>query len=250
MKICTVLVTNNNYFERMLYTLNGILQNGYHDDICIVIGNDLIDSNKLTHPLLQNKNIIIKHFADIIFSDNFIQNFNTIERDSHWKNKIFQYHKFYLFDIYFKRWDYIFYIDAGTHVYSSIYPIIDSRKPYKFLAHSDAYPTYIWKLHVQFTEHALLQDLKDSYNLNIDYPQTTIMLYDTEIIKNDTFTNLLSLAEKYPISRTNDQGIIALYFTNIVQLWEQIKLEDENIWYYDYLRRPEKTNKPHILLKT
>ena len=37
------------------------------------------------------------------------------------------------------------------------------------------------------------------------------MLYDTNIITDDTYNNLLNLLMEYPISRTNDQGIIALY---------------------------------------
>jgi hypothetical protein len=75
------------------------------------------------------------------------------------------------------------------------------------------------------------------------------MLYDTSIIDNNTFSDLVGLAEECKISKTNDQGIIALYFTNIKPIWEQIQLEDENTWYYDYLLRSNKTNKPHIMLK-
>jgi len=41
------------------------------------------------------------------------------------------------------------------------------------------------------------------------------MLYDTKIIENDTYDILLNLLIEYPISITNDQGIIALYLTNI-----------------------------------
>jgi len=57
------------------------------------------------------------------------------------------------------------------------------------------------------------------------------------------------LAEECKISKTNDQGIIALYFASIKQIWEQIQLGDNNFWYYDYMLRPEKQNKPPLLLK-
>jgi hypothetical protein len=75
------------------------------------------------------------------------------------------------------------------------------------------------------------------------------MLYDTSIINANTFDDLVNLAEECMISRTNDQGIIALYFTVIKKLWEQIQLENESNWFYDYNLRPNKTNKPHIMLK-
>jgi len=117
------------------------------------------------------------------------------------------------------------------------------------LAHSDAYPSYEWKLHNQFckknTEY--FTKLSNTYNLHIDYCQTTIMLYDTKIIANDTYQNLYNLTIEYPISITNDQGIIALYFTNLKPVFEQIKTHDENTHFYDYLSR-NYSNK-YIMLK-
>jgi transposase len=73
------------------------------------------------------------------------------------------------------------------------------------------------------------------------------MLYDTKIIKNDTYDNLLNLTYEYPISRTNEQGIIALYFTNIQPLFKQIKLHNESIYFYDFLSR--NNNNKYIMLK-
>ena len=84
--------------------------------------------------------------------------------------------------------------------------------------------------------------------MNIDYFQTTIMLYDTKIITDDTYNNLLNLLIEYPISITNDQGIIALYFTNIVPVFKQIKTHNDFTYFYDYLTR-NKNNK-YIMLKS
>lgn len=251
MKNCIALLTNESFFDKMIYTLEGILRHNYTGQICIIIGNDLVNSDKLNLAILQQSNIVIKHFPDISFSENFITKFNSIERDSLWRRKIFQYHKFYLFDIFFKQWDNILYIDAGTTVFESVLPILNSGKFNKLLAHSDAYPSYEWKLKSQFvqSENEFI-NLDQTYNLNIDYPQTTIMLINTNIIEDNTFNSLLALAEQYPCSKTNDQGIIALYFTCICNMWEQIKLGDSERWYYDYLLRPEKCDKPHILLKS
>ena len=69
--------------------------------------------------------------------------------------------------------------------------------------------------------------------MNNDYFQTTIMLYDTKIIENDTYDILLNLLIEYPISITNDQGIIALYLTNIQPLFKQIKTDNECIYLYE-----------------
>ena len=250
--VCVALLTNNAFFDKMLYTLSGILRYGYTGDICIVIGDDLKDSQNLNHPLLQNKNIIIKYFPNIIFSEAFLKAFNNPNRHERVRlgDKIFQYHKFYMFDEFFKRWNYIFYIDSGMHIYSSIEPIINCKKKKTFLAHSDAYPTYEWRLRGQFIDiNEQYKLLEKDYNLDIDYPQTGIMLYDTDLLEQNTFIELINLAEKYNCINTNDQAIIALYFTSIKKYWEQIQIGDNNQWYYDSITRQEKCNKPHIMIK-
>jgi hypothetical protein len=249
--ICTVLVTNDAFFDRLIQTLESLLSYEYVGDICVVIGDDLIGSVKLNHSLLKSNNIIVKHFPDISFTKEFNNIFNSMPRETLWRHKKFQYHKLNLFNTFFKKWDYIFYIDSGMKIYSSIMPIINARKADKFLAHSDTYPDNNWALEIQFIkENPIYSELSTKYNFNINYPQTTIMLYDTSIIDDNTFMDLKNLAEECKISKTNDQGIIALYFTNIKPLWEQIQLEDENTWFYDYVLRPNKTNKPHIMLKS
>ena len=73
------------------------------------------------------------------------------------------------------------------------------------------------------------------------------MLYDTSIIEENTYENLLNLVTENPISNTNEQGIMALYFTNIIPIFKQIKTQNENTHFYDYLSR-NKTNK-YIMLK-
>lgn len=247
---CAVLLTNDSYFNKLLYTLNGVLRFGYTGDICIVIGDDLVGSEKLSHPLLQHNRIHIKHFPDIVFSSDFLAKFSTINRDEHWRKKTFQYHKLHLFNAFFKKWDYIFYLDAGVTVLNSIDPIISLKEPGTLLAHSDAYPDYVWKLKTQFIQDDdSYNNLVSKFDLEVDYPQTTIMLYDTNIINDSTYSDLLSLAEDVKISKTNDQGIIALYFASIKRIWKQIQLGDDATWYYDYAVRPNKQNKPHILLK-
>ena len=128
--------------------------------------------------------------------------------------------------------------------------MINEVKENTLLAHSDAYPTYEWKLHNQFDKTSIdyFTKLDATYNLNIDYFQTTIMLYDTKIIEENTYNELLNLLLEYPISITNDQGLIALYFTNIKPFFKQIKTNNATTYFYDYLRRTD-YNK-YIMLKS
>jgi hypothetical protein len=74
-----------------------------------------------------------------------------------------------------------------------------------------------------------------------------MLFYDTNIIQEDTFNNLIELMIKYPISRTNEQGIIALYFTIIKPCFKQLKINNENTYFYDFMSRNR--NNQYIMLK-
>jgi hypothetical protein len=133
-------------------------------------------------------------------------------------------------------------------IFSDITPLLDTKKEGKFLAHSDAFPFYTWKLHTQF-EHMdpYYADMSSKYNMNIDYCQTGIMLFDTNIIQDDTFDKLYDLSLKYPISKTNEQGIIALYYTSIHPIWEQITIGNSDMRFYDAM--PRGPHYKYIMLK-
>ena len=70
----------------------------------------------------------------------------------------------------------------------------------KLLAHSDAYPSYVWKLYTQFDLNSvplLSNVLINTYNLNCDYFQTGILYYDSSIITESTCNDLIELSTKY-----------------------------------------------------
>ncbi len=248
-KICVAMLCNAAYYGKMLGTLSMLLATGYEGDICLVVGDDLAGSTMLGHPMIQGR-VEVKHFPDVKFSAEFDRVFYSMDRYSHWMTSRFQYHKLHLFDAFFKRWDYVFYIDCGVKVYSPILPMLEARRPGKLLAHSDAYPVYEWRLRNQFDQASEgFAEVESRYDLDVDYPQTTIMLYDTTIISEGTYDSLVSLAEEVKCSRTNDQGVIALYFTNVDRRWEQIPLGDDELWFYDYFVRDDKRDKPHIMVK-
>jgi hypothetical protein len=251
MKICCIFVSNKKYFNKFINTCSQLISNGkYNGDICLIIGDDLNNDKLLDHEFIKNNNIIIKYFPDIQFTNEFYKINNIIKTDGRNILKKFQWHKLHLFNIFFKKWNYIFYIDCGMIILNDISPIIKLIEPNILLAHSDAYPRYEWKLECQFDKTNIIYFNKiiNKYNLNIDYFQTGIMLYDTQIIEQDTFNNLFNLALKYPISRTNEQGIMNLYFNCEKNIWKQIKLKNESTNFYDYCCR-DKNDTKYIIVK-
>lgn len=177
-----------------------------------------------------------------------LKTMKSLDRPSHWFPKRFQFHKFHIFETYFKQWRRIFYLDAGVTILDSIQAILDSWRPNKVLAHSDSYPTYQWTLRNQFVPLSpYIERLEEKYDLDVNYPQTTILLFDSDVIEENTVNDLHLLLLEFPNAKTNDQAIIALYLTNIRKVWQQIPLGNEITNYYDYLSR--KNGKPYIMLK-
>jgi hypothetical protein len=248
--LCFVFVCNRAYFERFMYTCSLLVTRGnYHGDICLVIGDDLKDIPISQLDFIQKHGIIVQHFPDIQFSPEFLRVNNTLTKtDGRNITKRFQWHKLHLFHTFFKRWDYVLYLDCAMTIFADITPILEERREKTLVAHSDAFPTYEWRLRNQFDDTItdVFTILNKKYNLDTDYFQTGIMLYDTSLIEEGTFQELIQLMQEYPISTTNEQGILALYFTNIRPCWKPLRIEKDGMYLYDFCRRHP--SHPHIIL--
>ena len=49
------------------------------------------------------------------------------------------------------------------------------------------------------------------------------MYFDTKIITESTYNELISLVKKYPITTTNEQGILNLFFLFINNKYEELE---------------------------
>ena len=132
--------------------------------------------------------------------------------------------------------------------------MINLRLENTLLAHSDSYPNYkrnlinSFDLNIQPFSNNLIK--RFGKGLFVDYFQTGILLFDTKLIEENTQQELINLAEEFPITNTNEQAIIALYFILIKPRWKQIQLEGEKMKYYDFCRRQNPKNKPYIIYKS
>jgi len=240
---CVTFVCNFRYLDKFFDTCKTLIDVGeYNGPIVLIVGNDInLDALNKDPFLKTHKQIMVKHFPDIVFCKEVSTKIDkTNTQCGKFGYKLFQYHKYHLFTPFFKQWRYVFYIDCGAKIYNNIEPILQTATPDTLLAHSDAYPTYQWKLSCQFLE-------KIKIDLETDYFQSTIMLFDTSIIEDDTFQQLYELTEKYPVSTTNDQGILNLYFNCIKKKWKQIPTENNSTYFYDFNVRND--DKPYIMTK-
>ena len=150
--------------------------------------------------------------------------------------KRFQWQKLNLFKPEIKKWTHIFYIDINMTIHHDINSILDKKPNNKIYARSDGYPNYIRKLETQFdTTKKKYLELKNNYDLSItNYFQTGVLYFDTSIIKEDTFHELIALTNKYPISITNEQGILNIFFIFIDQKYNElpVKIGDKISYFY------------------
>jgi hypothetical protein len=247
---CVAFVCNFRYLPKFVETCGSLIDVGeYTGPIILVVGDDINLSGLRTHPFIKSHSdqIIIHYCPDIVFSAETNAKMNIVNtKAGKFGYKLFQYHKYHLFTPFFKQWHYVFYIDCGAKIFAPIAPILERAKPGFLLAHSDAYPAYQWKLSGQF-RNLVPDEMAKRWDLNVDYFQSTIMLFDTTIIEDDTFISLCDLTEAYPVSGTNDQGILNLYFICVKNKWEQIPLGNADTYFYDFNIR--NTDKPYIMTK-
>ena len=225
------------YLKNFLYELR---EKGEFSDEVLIITSYFVPVS-IIKIFIRDNNLIFLKKKKIKFSKktNYIlSNLDTGDQPNRHKTKRFQWHKLYLFSEEMKNWDFIFYLDINMHIHFPINNVLKNKPIGKFTARSDGYPDYKNNLQTQFDGfHKVNSELNKKYNLNNKYYfQTGVMFFDTKIIKQNTLDEIISLVEKYPISKTNEQGILNLYFLYEKNIFEELLMEiDDYLVYYYWL---------------
>jgi len=139
--------------------------------------------------------------------------------------------KFNVFDPYFaEHWCRVLYMDGGIHAFGDLTQYLESVYPTeKLYAHSDAYPASTWKLSGQFADlpshPKAKEELTTKYDMEVDYPQSTLLYFNTQtVIASDPGVKdkLFEMQRNYPVGTSLDQPYIALYYTNVNPIWEEL----------------------------
>ena len=253
---CVILMFDRKFLKKAHDTIHQIRKVGlYEGDIVCIISDDLEGH----YHLPKGRNIIVKHFKEVDKSKITLapEKHPTDEQRKKLVQKCFpmafksiHYHKFYCAHTYFReRYKKCLYLDTGMQIYKPMDKIINLDCGDKFLAHSDSYPKYRTRLYGHFDKiifPRLFVKLSLEYDLDVDSFQATMFLFNTKIIKDDTFDELWRLANLYINSKTNDQAIWNLYFKD---QWEQIQIKDEETYFYDFYPRNGLLENDYIMLK-
>jgi hypothetical protein len=257
---CVVLVSDYNYYQKTTETVQKLRTLGnYTDTVVLITDQASFDKVNLSfNDLLNELSITIKIFDPIDLTyilDMIKKRPFTNSIDGRELNKTIQWNKIHMFDVYFKQWKYIFYIDAGMNIYKPIEPFWDIIKQYGndvLIAHSDTYPLFKNNFRDQYetqTYPEIFNELEKLADLSSDNFQSTIMLFHSDIINENTKKELINYANKFPISRTNEQGIMNLYFNGIHKLWEPMPVYWNGKYTYDFWNRNNLKPEDYIMLK-
>lgn len=248
---CVITYCNEPWLDRAHQTIQELRRNGkYEGDIVVIIGDDLKDRD-LSY---DDEKVIIKYFPEIDRTEQLkklIQKPITHRTDFPEVRKSFQWHKIYAFHTYFKQWQYCWGIDASMRIFKPVDKMVALAEKGKFLAAFDD-PTKVWKLRDQFDKvefPEIYRELNENFDLSRDYFQTTTFIYDTDLIDEDTCDLLNDWSLKYFTSKTNDQGVINLFFNGLHDYFKELKTGDEETSYYDFFERYGRKKEDYIMLK-
>ena len=205
----------------------------------IVILTSLITPTFLINSIRKNKNISVVRFPNIKFTRKIKKrylNLDTNNQPNRFETKNFQWFKLNLFHAKMRKWEHVLYLDINLTVHHDINKIMELKPLNIFYAKADAYPEYNRVLESQFdTSQPEINDLRKKYNLSSNnYFQSGLIYYDTSIIKDNTLKEIVNLSHRYPISITNEQGILNLYFQKKVDTYIELPeyLDDYIIYFY------------------
>ena len=251
MSQCVVLVTNRKYLRRCLLTVWQLRFFGkYRGDVVVIVGSDLVRHIPVLEKLFLRISPV--YFPEFDLSSVHSRLHGAQGLGGTEFTKTFQYHKFHVFDEYFTRWKRVLYLDSGMTVLRPIKNLWSVHSAGALVAHSDAFPSFVWKLRGQFNWvdfPDLEPDMEHLLDLDTDYFQTTMMLFDTSIISPATVQELVDLTHRFPNSRTNDQGIVNLWALP-KGLWKSLPTSRiDGSFLYDFAERDGLSEKDYVLLK-
>tara|TARA_B100001996_G_C18586473_1_gene564386 strand:+ start:304 stop:1092 length:789 start_codon:yes stop_codon:yes gene_type:complete len=229
------------YFNK---AYNQIRNEGNYPGEIVVITNYLCPTFLIKN-IKKSNNVFVLRFKKIKFdkrAEESLKNLDTSPNPNRHTTKNFQWHKIHLFNKKLKRWNYIFYMDINMNIHFELKHILKNFPNDLLYARGDSYPNYDKSLETQFNKkNNLYKKLDSLYDLSIsNYFQTGVLYYDTSIIQETTEQEIIDLVNRFPISATNEQGIMNLYFIFENELYKELPTEVDGFVTYFYWKIKDK----------
>ena len=163
--------------------------------------------------------------------------------------KLYQWDKLQVFKPYFQQWERVVFLDAGIRVFDSVQPLLDLDWRGKFLApdDSDPYDNGV-RFRVQLDLNAnpeilpkLFQEYPESI-LDEHYFLNCMFLYDTALLHQVSFEEMEYAMNRYPICMCNEMGIMNLFMTFKLRVWEPLPQKAQDKYLFGWSERNYREN--------
>lgn len=222
-KICVVTYTDIKYLQRALLTIKDIRTSGqYMGDLVVMTDG----SFEFQTEFLLATSIIVKQYPDVDVKNlvEKIKRHPFVNSDRREYEKTKQWNKLFSFDVWFKQWDYVMFVDAGLRIFDRLDYFFLQFKDSSIVAMDDSHPDDIKRFdgQLELSNIEVVDKLKKIHDIHSRYFLNCLFLYDTKLITATTMTDLINLMNEYPICRTNEMGIMNIYFAKV---WVPLQLQ-------------------------
>ncbi len=240
-----VTLTDRGYFQKARQTIRDLRTYGQWQGTIVLLVVDFMPTWEEIQGFGPNVLCMpVEHIDHTALWEVWKQHPIRTQFDNSQYKKFYQWDKFYVFHPFFKTWDRILFLDAGSRVCRPITPLLQLNYKGVFISPDDSDPyDNGQRLAVQFdfdtnpeaTRHFLETFGKES--LQEHYFLDCIFLFDTALIDGmNTFETLKRWMIEFPISCRNDMGIVNLYFHIHKQVWFPLpqRLPDDSGYYFGW----------------
>lgn len=220
-----VTLCDENYFGKAIQTIRDIRGIGQWsgDLVLISVGftppQDLCE--KYGVQTVQFPNIPIQSLIDYYKANPL----SIATLDARETKKGTQWEKLHVFDVYFRQWDCVLFMDAGLRVLDSVDAFFSLNWKGRIMALDDTWndPNKKFRCQVEMTNNpSAVEALISTYGAGIldeSYFLNCIWIFDTSLITDSSKQEMVDIMNKYPVWRTNEMGVMNIFFHFHLRAW-------------------------------
>jgi len=166
-----------------------------------------------------------------------------------------QWSKLLAFDPWFKRWRRLLFFDAGFRIFDRLDWLLALPWRRALTAMDDAHPEGQKRFASQLetlSNPDALADLERQVPgvMSRRYFLNFFWICDTDLVDDRTLPDLLELMNRFPICRTNEMGVMNIYFAFLKDAWRPLAMRRANgLPLIDWTERDGRTWRDYVALK-
>lgn len=147
--------------------------------------------------------------------------------------KLNQWEKLHIFDVYFKQWNRVVFLDAGLRVLDDVVYLLELDYKNKILAPIDGkhYQHNLFKDQISYDKSHFVEKFMNDFGesvLQSNHMLNCIWIYDTSILEICNKDQLIKAMNDYPICKTNEMCIMNMLFHFKYHLWSPFPVKSSN----------------------